>query len=89
MKREKETAPLPEPKINHIKNEATGRMVCVGSRKYKELFPEAKKHVGRPSRKEKWDPIANYINLFKELGERELTKNTSMNWSMQCLIEKL
>ena len=70
LKREKETAPLPEPKINYFKNEATGRMVRVGSRKYKELFPEAKKHVGRPSKKEKWDPIANYINLFKESGER-------------------
>ena len=45
-------------------------MVRVGSRKYKELFPEAKKHLGRPSTKEKWDSIANYINLFKELGAR-------------------
>ena len=45
-------------------------MVRVGLRKYKELFPEAKKPVSRPSKKEKWDPIANYINLFKELGER-------------------
>ena len=70
LKREKETAPLPEPKTNYVKNEATGRMVHVGSEKYKELFPEAKKHVGGPSKKEKWDPIANYINLFKELGER-------------------
>ena len=68
MKREEETAPLPEPKINYVNNEATGRMVRVGSRKYKELFPEAKKHVGRPSKKK--DPIANYINLFKKLGER-------------------
>ena len=70
LRSEKETAPLPERKINYVKNEATGRMVRVGSRKYKELFPEAKKHVGRPSREEKWDPIANYINLFEELGER-------------------
>ena len=61
LKREKETAPFPEPKINYVKNEAAGRMVRVGSRKYKELFPEAKKPVGRPSKKEKWDPIANYI----------------------------
>ena len=45
-------------------------MVRVGSRKYKEHFPEAKKRVGRPSKKEKWDPIANYINLFEELGEK-------------------
>ena len=65
-----ETAPLPDPEINYVKNEATGRMVSVGSRKQKELFPEAKKHVGRPLKKEKWDPIANYISLFKELGEK-------------------
>ena len=45
-------------------------MVRVGSRKYKELFPKAKMPVSRPSKKEKWDPIANYINLFKGLGER-------------------
>ena len=70
LRDKKETAPLPHPKINYVKNEATGRMVHVGSRKYKELFPEDKKHVGRPSKKEKWDPIANYINLFKELREK-------------------
>ena len=45
-------------------------MVRVGSRKYREFFPKAKMPVGRPSKKEKWDPIANYINLFKGLGER-------------------
>ena len=70
LRDKKEIAPLPDPEINYVKNEATGRMVRVGSRKYKELFPEAKKHVGRPSKKEKWDPIVNYINLFKELGEK-------------------
>ena len=70
LRDQKETAPLPDTEINYVKNEATGRMVRVGSRKYKELFPEAKKHVGRPSKKEKWDPIANYVNLFKELGEK-------------------
>ena len=69
LRDEKEMAPLPEPKINYVKNEATGRMVRVGSKKYKELFPEAKKHVGRPSKKEKWNPITDNINLFKELGE--------------------
>ena len=70
LRDKKETAPLPDPEINYVKNEATGCMLRVGSRRYKELFPEAKKHVGRPSRKERWDPIANYINLFKELGEK-------------------
>ena len=68
LRDKKETAPLPDPEINYVKNEATGRMVRVGSRKYKELFPEAKKHVGRPSRKEKWDPVADYINLVKEFS---------------------
>ena len=59
LRDKKEAAPLPDPEINYVKNEATGRMVHVGSRKYEELFTEAKKHVGRPSRKEKWDPVAD------------------------------
>ena len=56
--------------MNYVKNEATGGMVRVGSRKYKELYPEAKKPVGRPSKKERLDPITDCMNLFKELGEK-------------------
>ena len=52
LRDKKETARLPDPEINYVKNEATGRMVRIGSRKYKELFPEAKKHVDKPSKKE-------------------------------------
>ena len=67
--RDKEkTDPLPNPEINYVKNEATGRMVHIGSRKYKELFQETKKHVSRPSRKDRWDPIADCIKLVKELS---------------------
>ena len=69
LRSKEKSAPLPKSEINYIKNEATGRMVRVGSRKYKELFPETKKHIGRPSKKEISDPITNYIDLFKELGE--------------------
>ena len=53
LRNEEESAPLLKSEINYVKNEATGRMVCVGSRKYKELFPETKKRIGRPSKKER------------------------------------
>ena len=43
LKKEKEAAPLDEPKSGYVKNEATGRMIKVGSRKYKELYPNTKK----------------------------------------------
>ena len=64
LKEERRKVRLPEPERNYVKNEATGRMVCVGSRKYKELFPEAKKHVGRPARREKWDPISVFVEIW-------------------------
>ena len=85
---EERSAPLPKSEINYVKNEATGRMVRVGSKKYKELYAEAKKPVGRPSKKDRLDPITNYIDLFKELNEKA-DENASMNWSMQCQMERL
>ena len=39
---EKEAVPLDEPKVEYVKNEATGRMIKVGSRKYKQLYANAK-----------------------------------------------
>ena len=42
LRDKKEAAPLPDPEINYVKNGATGGMVRVGSRKYEELFTEAK-----------------------------------------------
>ena len=44
-------------------------MIRIGSKKYKKLFPETKKHVGRPSKKEKWDPIVDIVGLVKEFSE--------------------
>ena len=70
LRNEERSAPLPKSEINYVKNEATGRMVSVGSRKYKKLYQEAKKPVGRPSKKDRLDPITNYIDLFKELNEK-------------------
>ena len=65
LKDEKKAAPLDEPKIGYVKNEATGRMIKVGSRKYKELFPDAKKAIGRP--KKKWDPVVDLMEIAKKL----------------------
>ena len=69
LRDKKEAAPLPDPEVDYVKNELTNRMVRVGSRKYKELFPKTKKHVGRPSRKEKWDLVADIVGLVKEFSE--------------------
>ena len=55
LKKEKEAAPLDEPKSGYVKNEATGCMIKVGSRKYKEINPNTRKAVGRP--KKGWDPV--------------------------------
>ena len=65
LKKEKEAAPLDEPKSGYVKNEATGRLIKVGSRKYKELYPNTKKAVGRP--KKGWDPVVDYVKLTKDL----------------------
>ena len=65
LKDEKKAAPLDEPKNEYIKNEATGRMIKVGSRKYKELFPDAKKAIGRP--KKKWDLVVDLMEIAKKL----------------------
>ena len=50
----------------YIKNEATGRMIKVNSRKYKELFPDAKKPIGCPTKV--WDPVVDWMRIIKELG---------------------
>ena len=65
MKDEKKTAPLDEPKIGYIKDEATGRMIEVCSRKYRELFPDAKKAIGHP--KQKWDSVTDLMEIAKKL----------------------
>ena len=59
-------AALDEPKSLYVKNEATGRMIKVNSRKYKELFSDAKKPTGRP--KKVWDPVVDWMKIVKELG---------------------
>ena len=64
LKNEKKAAPLAEPKIGYVKNEATDRMIKVGSRKYKEMFTDAKKPIGRP--KKRWDPIVDLMRIAKE-----------------------
>ena len=64
MANEKKAAPLAEPKVGYVKNEATGRMIKVGSRKYKEMFPDSKKPTGRP--KKKWDPVVDLMKIAKE-----------------------
>ena len=65
LKGEKKAAPLDEPKIGYVKNKATGRMIKVGSRRYKELFPDAKKAIGCP--KKKWDPVVDLMEIAKKL----------------------
>ena len=73
LRDKKEASPLPDPKINYVKNEKSGRLISIGSRKYKELFPETKKetkkHIGRLSKKEKWDPIVDIVGLVKEYSD--------------------
>ena len=64
LKNEKKAAPLAETEIGYVKNEATGRMIKVGSRKYKEMFPDAKKPIGRP--KKRWDPVVDLMRIAKE-----------------------
>ena len=56
----------PRSDLNYVKNEATGRMIRVGLRKYKELFPEAKKRVGRPSKR--FDPISVFVESWNATG---------------------
>ena len=64
LKNEKKAVPLAEPKIGYVKNKASGRMINVGSRKYKEIFPDAKKLIGRP--KKRWDPVVDLMRIAKE-----------------------
>ena len=64
LRSEERSALLHKSEINYVKNEATGRMVRVGSRKYNELYPETKRPVGRPSKEDRLDPITDYIDLF-------------------------
>ena len=44
-------------------------------RKYKELYPEAKKHIGRPTKKEKWDPVVDNLKLVKEFSNLNENKD--------------
>ena len=39
-------------------------MIKVGLRKYKEMFPDAKKPIGRP--KKRWDPVVDLMRIAKE-----------------------
>ena len=71
LKREKETAPLPEPKIYYVKNEAQDVWYALVRGSIRNSFQKLKSLSVDPRKKKtEWDPIANYINLFKELGER-------------------
>ena len=45
-------------KPSYILNEATGRMVRIGSRRYKELYPGTKKRVGRPKKVQRGKDLA-------------------------------
>ena len=69
----KKTVALYEPKSMYIKNEATGRIIKVNLRKYKELFPDAKKPIGRP--KKEWDPVVDWMRIVKELGSIDNEKD--------------
>ena len=57
LRSEKESAPLPNPEINYVKNEATGRMVRVGSRKYKDSFQKLKSTSVDPQEKKNVIPL--------------------------------
>ena len=57
----------------YIKNVAAGCMVKEGSRKYKELYPEMKKKVGRPQKP--WDPLCYASDCLKDVNSIEI------NWA--------
>ena len=64
LKGRKRSSSLPPTTIGYVKNEATGRMIRINSRKYKELFPDAKKLKGRP--KKRWDPVVDLMRIAKK-----------------------
>ena len=72
-----------------IRNPKTNHMIKVGSRRYKDQFPESKKKRGRP-RKCIWggDPLAYAGSMFKDVDsmDREFIDKYLDKVSLRCIM---
>ena len=66
---------VPRPEMSHVLNEKTGRMVRVGSRMYKKLYPESKKKVGRPNKYKSFDITKHTVDLWNNRLNGEWPKD--------------